>query len=365
MKSINSKIIIITIGCLVVLACIFVVWKLHSPAATNLNITTTAGNYGLFIDNQDNEYFSTHDANVRNIIQTYLTRGKDYPYELMDAEKYGNTLVYYYTKENFIVAGLYYWANLNNIDAFTLYNTKTGKPISECNILAQAGLYKDSDLLLSVSHKDNGVQGVCFYNRGAPNFTFVDLTPQLAKNETLFDDPMGRNLHASLRKVDNDQSIIVDVYDTSKVEVKGNYAYKRSIKVGYENTPTKLGIQDPIDQDIVGKEMVLGTNSWKGYIDGTLTTLTGTAYRNNPSQGVLFVWEPGATMSNIESSRTYLAPTATGPLKIVSQQNDVLTIQSVAGTYEVYDINTDTRKYVTTKGGATYTFDIRGRKFVQ
>lgn len=365
MKSINTKIILLAVVVLAVLACAFAIWKLHTPASTSLSITTTTGNYGLFIDNQDSEYFSTHDANVRNIIKTYLTRGKDYPYEIPDAEKYGETLVYYYTKENFIVAGLYYWANLNNIDAFTMYGTKTGKPMNSCLIYAQAGLYKDPDLLLSASFTDNGVdmkQGVCFYNRGAPNFTFVDLTPQLAQNETLFDDSAGRNLHASLRKVDNDQSVIVDVYDTSKVDVKGNYVYKRSIKVGYEITPTKLGIQDPIDQTILGQGFVLGTNSWKGYIDGTLTAVTGTAEYDNPSQGVVFVWEPD---NGIGTTRSYPSPAATGPLKIISQQNDVLVLQSVAGTYEVYDINTDIRKYVTTKGGATYTFDIRGRKFVQ
>jgi hypothetical protein len=144
--------------------------------------------------------------------------------------------------------------------------------------------------------------------------------------------------------------------------VKGNYVYKRSIKVGYEITPTKLGIQDPIDQTILGQGFVLGTNSWKGYIDGTLTAVTGTAEYDNPSQGVVFVWEPD---NGIGTTRSYPSPAATGPLKIISQQNDVLVLQSVAGTYEVYDINTDIRKYVTTKGGATYTFDIRGRKFVQ
>lgn len=363
MKSINTKIILVAVVVLAVLACAFAIWKLHTPASAPLSITTTTGNYGLFINNQDNEYFSTHDANVRNIIKAYLS--DLYINPKTDAEKYGNKLVYYYTKDNFIVAGLYYWANLNNIDAFAMYDMKTGKPMSSCLIYAQAGLYRDPDLLLSASFTDNGVdmkQGVCFYNRGAPNFTFVDLTPQLAKNETLFDDPAGRNLHASLRKVDNDQSVIVDVYDTSKVDVKGNYAYKRIIKVGYEITPTRLGIQDPIDQTILGQGFVLGTNSWKGYIDGKLTAVTGTAEYDNPSQGVVFVWEPD---NGIGTTRSYPSPTATGPLKIISQQNDVLVLQSVAGTYEVSNDDTSTRKSVTTNGGETYTFDIRGRKFVQ
>lgn len=351
----------IVIVCLALLVCAFAAWKLHSPAATSLNITTTTGNYGLFIDNQDNEYFSTQDANVRNIIQTYIA--PQYLNAKTDAMKYGNSLIYYYTKDNFIAAGLYNWSDLNNISGFSMFDAKTGKLMSECDILGAAGLYKDADFLISVSYKDNGIQGICFYDRGAPNFTFVDLTPQLAKDETLFDDPMGRNLHASLRNVDtHDQSVLVDVYDTTKRDAKGNYAYKRSIKVGYEITPTKLGVQDPIDQTILGRGFVLGTNSWKGYIDGTLVAVTGTAEYANPSQGVVFVWEPD---NGIGTTRSYPSPTATGPLKIISQQNDVLVLQSVAGTYEVSNDDTGTRKSVTTKGGETYTFDIRGRKFVQ
>ncbi len=57
------------------------------------------------------------------------------------------------------------------------------------------------------------------------------------------------------------------------------------------------------------------------------------------------------------------APTATGPLKIVSEVNDVLTLQSVGGTYEAYDANTNTRHDVTTKGGTTYTFNLISRTF--
>lgn len=362
MKNINQRILVIAIIVLAVLAGVFAVWKLHTSAPGAPAIDDgTSGNYGLFIDNLDSGYFSTTDANVKKIVEAYLTK----PEAKTDSDKYGNSLVFYYNKDVFVTAELSSATDRNSVTAFVMHDMKTGKPMFDCLIYSQAGLYKDTDLLLSASYTDNGVdmkQGVCFYNRGAPNFTFVDLTPQLAKNETLFDDPAGRNLHASLRKVDNDQSVIVDVYDTSKVDVKGNYAYKRSVKVGYEITPTKLGIQDPINQTILGQGFVHGTNSWKGYIDGTLTAVTGTAEYDNPSQGVLFIWEPD---NGIGSTRTYLAPTATGPLKIVSQQNDVLTIQSVAGTYEVYDINIDTRKYVTTKGGATYFFVLPTRKFEQ
>lgn len=237
MKVSNSKIILIVIVCLAGLGCSWAVWKSHTPAPSALNITTTAGNYGLFIDNQDNEYFATKDANVRNIIKTYLTRGKDYPYELTDAEKYGERLVYYYTKENFMVAELYYWANINNIDVFSMYDTKTGQQISECSIYAQAGLYKDSDFLLSASSMDvppNAKEGACLYERGAPNFTFIDLSSKLGATETLFSDPTGQTLKANVRNVDTqNKTFTVDVYDTINKDASGNYAYKRSIEISY------------------------------------------------------------------------------------------------------------------------------------
>ncbi len=57
------------------------------------------------------------------------------------------------------------------------------------------------------------------------------------------------------------------------------------------------------------------------------------------------------------------APTATGPLKIVSEAGGILTLKSVGGTYDAYDADTNTRHEVTTKGGTAYTFDLASRTF--
>lgn len=362
----KSKIILIAIVVLAALACGIGVWKLHNqtPATSRaLNITTTTGNYGLFIDNQDSEYFATQDANVRNIINAYLAGL--YLNPRSEAEKYGNNLVYYYTKDNFIVGGLSYWANINDIQSFVMYDMKTGQPISPCYIYGQAGLYKDANLLLSVSHTEqepDAKNGICFYVRGAPNFNFIDLTPQLGANETLFKDPTGQSLAATVKDVDTkNQTFSVEVYDTTKKGADGNYAYKRSIELSFSSN-VKLGIQEAIDPTILGKGLLVGINTWQGYVDGKLVSITGTAQRDNPSQGVLFVWEPD---NGIGTSRTYLAPTATGPLKIISEENGVLTIQSLAGTYEANDIQTDARSEVKTKGGDTYSFLLEAREFRQ
>lgn len=226
-----------TIGFIVVVAIvlgIFSVWKLNTstPGAPSID-DSTSGNYGLFIDNLDSGYFSTTDANVKKIVQAYLTK----PDAKTDSDKYGYSLVYYYNKDVFITEELFSPTDRNSVSGFAMYDMKTGKPISNCLIYAQAGLYKDTDLLLSVSYKDNGVSmkfGACLYERGTPNFAFIDLTSKLGANETLFSDPAGRNLHANIKDVDTQKKIFaVDVYDTTKKDAAGNYAYKRSIEVSY------------------------------------------------------------------------------------------------------------------------------------
>lgn len=200
-----------------------------------LKITTAAGNYGLFIDNDDNAYFSTHDPIVRNIIETYLAE-KEYPYDT-DAEMYGNALVYYYTKDRFIAAWRHDWADRNSLSSFAMHDVKTGEWISDCTIFRDAGLYRDSDLLLSVTHIDDGNtvrKGACLYERGASNFVFIDLTSKLLPTEDLFNDPTGGRLKAAIREVDtNARTFVVDVFDTEREDAEGGYARKRSIEVSY------------------------------------------------------------------------------------------------------------------------------------
>ena len=191
----------------------------------------------MFIDNDDNVYFSTQDANVRNIIKTYLTEQKNYPYEITDAENYGRSLVFYYTKDVFIWASRSDWADRNSLTSFSMRDMKTGEDIGDCGIYKEAGLYKDENLLLSATIIDTGYdikQGVCLYERGAPNFTYVDLTPELVSSETLFNDPEGRNLRANIKDVNVDKrTLVVDVYDEEKKDAEGNHPYKRSIEVSY------------------------------------------------------------------------------------------------------------------------------------
>ncbi len=123
--------------------------------------------------------------------------------------------------------------------------------------------------------------------------------------------------------------------------------------------PVTLGVQAAIDPTFLGQSLILGTNTWTGYVNGKFMVVTGTAQRADPSQGVLFVMNDFTPVG----SQTIPAPTATGPLKIVSEANGVLLLQSVGGTYEAYDADTNTRHEVTTKGGAMYTFDLRTRTF--
>ncbi|HET8574885.1 MAG TPA: hypothetical protein VFM02_01785 [Candidatus Paceibacterota bacterium] len=124
--------------------------------------------------------------------------------------------------------------------------------------------------------------------------------------------------------------------------------------------PVVLGVRDAISPTYLKQQgLIPGINSWAGYVDGKFMVVTGTAETTDPSQGILFVMNG----FNPTGSQVISAPIATGPLKIVSEANGTLTVQSVAGTYEVYDANTDTRRDVTTKGGTTYTFNLKSRTF--
>lgn len=232
-KTILGAVVIIAL-----LACGFAVWKLHSAPETStlpstLTIDANSGNYGLFINSQDNGYFSTTDANVKKVVQAYLIK----PEAKTDSDKYGSSLVFYYTKDVFIKAELFSSTDRNSISGFTMHDMKSGKQISPCYIFPQAGLYKDNDLLLSVSYTEpvpGAKNGVCFYERGASNFTFIDLTSKLSTDEILFSDPTGQSLKANIKDIDTKKkTFAVDVYDTTKKDRSGNYIYKRSIEISY------------------------------------------------------------------------------------------------------------------------------------
>ncbi len=233
-----------------IFVCGFLVGKLQKepPAISTvtpeaLSIDRNTGNYGLFINNGDNNYFSTHDANVRNIIEAYLANHEDrhpdgYP-DPTAADIYGRSLVYYFTDDVFIEAWKNTWDGA--VVAYELRDIQSGQIVSDCVIYAESGLYKDEDVLLSVSYTGSFLNyppdakpGVCLYERGAPNFTFIDLSSKLTSTETLFNDVMGQILTASIKDVDTQKrTFAVDVYDTTKTDVDGNYAYKRSIEVSY------------------------------------------------------------------------------------------------------------------------------------
>jgi hypothetical protein len=211
-------------------ACALAVWQRQSSHGAPMINDSASGNYGLFIDNLDSGYFSTTDQNVKRIVQAYLTD----PNAKTDSDKYGYSLVFYYTKEVFIAEGLFSPTDRDSVSGFSMRDMRTGKEIGECDIYAQAGLYKDSDLLVSVSYVGEppyAKTGVCLYERGTPNFTFIDLASKLSSGETLFSDPTGQNLRASMKKVDTQKkAFAVSVYDTAKKGPNGDYAYKRSIE---------------------------------------------------------------------------------------------------------------------------------------
>jgi hypothetical protein len=126
-------------------------------------------------------------------------------------------------------------------------------------------------------------------------------------------------------------------------------------------SPAELGIQtNTIDFVPPARVYVKPTNMWVGYLGDTLISVTGTARNDAPMQGAIFIMENG----QIVGSQVYLTPTATGPVKVVSEKNGVLTLQSIVGTYEIYRIDDGAViGKVTTPGGSTYSFDLNTLTF--
>lgn len=241
MSNKNRKFVIIVALVFIAVVGYFAYERFSDPSTPNgstkaLIINTNSGNYEQFIDTTDSDYFSTKDENVKNIIKTHLAKQKEYPYKITDTQNYGYTQVYYYTKDSFIVGGKIDPANIN-VAGYDMYDMKTGQKINECAIYTNAGFYRDKDLLLSVSFKDNGVDikyGACLYKRGNVNFAFLDVSSKLDQTETIFSDPAGQNLKAVIKNVNTqNKTFVVDVYDTTKKGLDNNYIYKRSVEVSY------------------------------------------------------------------------------------------------------------------------------------
>lgn len=121
---------------------------------------------------------------------------------------------------------------------------------------------------------------------------------------------------------------------------------------------TGLGDSDPL---MPGMEFNQIQPAYWSTINGAETVVVSGNTQSDYTQGVVVVQTRGSNFS----MNSYKTPTATGPVKIVSYNGTVITLQSQAGTWDQYDANADTHSKVTTKGGVTYKFDVAKRAFVQ
>lgn len=100
-------------------------------------------------------------------------------------------------------------------------------------------------------------------------------------------------------------------------------------------------------------------NFWGGEIDGKAIGVYAGYRPDNPFQGVIVVFAD----KNDERGKFYSTPKSTGPVRIISEVNGVLTLKSVAGEFEVYDQNTYPSKKVYVPGSAIYSFDVGKQLF--
>jgi hypothetical protein len=86
-------------------------------------------------------------------------------------------------------------------------------------------------------------------------------------------------------------------------------------------------------------------SSWNGMVDGKQVVALGSADNANQAQGTLVITNAGDN----SSSKSYNAPSATGPLQIMGQSGDYLLLESIPGGGAI--------------GQAMYKFNLKTRQF--
>lgn len=132
------------------------------------------------------------------------------------------------------------------------------------------------------------------------------------------------------------------------------------------NVEAPLGIFEINSVTEIDKEFYI-INQWRGksnYMDEEKTMLYGGVYAgndiSNPHQGQILIYNQRHMPGNF-----YSTPTATGPVRIVSEKDGVLTLKSIGGEYKVYNPSLDAehQEKVKVKGGMMYYFNLKTRLF--
>lgn len=180
-----------------------------------------------------------------------------------------------------------------------------------------------------------------------PTKVFDDIASQQAKqdewNNLSLEEQKRRSDEGIARFKADEKSRMIAVQSESKLPYQGPR--------GYSN--------DGIDALFSSTEFYQLEGSWNGYINGVLHTAVSGVYPANPKQGVLILFTTRAKIMN------YPTPTQDGPAKIVSEKDGIITLESQAGDWGVYNERTDARSTVTTKGGVIYKFDTKTQSYIK
>lgn len=115
-------------------------------------------------------------------------------------------------------------------------------------------------------------------------------------------------------------------------------------------------IYDPVSKEFIGINRWIGYEPSKPRSDSTYIEVYAGGFTYEPLQG--------AVMVNAKNGGTFRTPTATGPVKIIAENDGVLTLESQKGEYGVYDPDDKSKgEVVKAPGSVLYYFDIRNRTF--
>lgn len=116
---------------------------------------------------------------------------------------------------------------------------------------------------------------------------------------------------------------------------------------------------DGYDAVLPGSEFKQMDAAWNGKIKNDDHVGVSGAYTSDYSQGVLIL------LTDLSNQTSYPTPTKTGPVKIISAEGDIITLESQAGDWEKFDENTGLREKISTSGGEKYRFNTETQSWMK
>ncbi len=170
------------------------------------------------LSESDSNYYSTTDKNVKYIFESFVSKivSNNLPIE----RKYLQDYVLYYDANKYLLA-----SNGAVYSSYSLYNINNGVKInSDCYINTAEGYTSNTNMYISAfpihNTEDYSKQGLCVYNLGQDNFSYIDLSKDLKAGETFIKDLNNHDFAKfplyDYKITDDNRKIVLSVFKDNK-----------------------------------------------------------------------------------------------------------------------------------------------------